>query len=92
MSAIPVDFSAMPTSIDFSRISIALSSPAGWIELALVVVCLAVAWGVDQRVSLKREHAAEVVRVGLGGINRLRRAVYEASAAFRHIPKEPAHF
>ena len=27
----------------------------------------------------------------LGGINRLRRAVYEASADFRHIPKEPEH-
>ena len=27
----------------------------------------------------------------LGGINRLRRAVYEASAAMRHVPKEPAH-
>lgn len=26
----------------------------------------------------------------LGGINRMRRAVYEASSAFRHIPKEPA--
>jgi hypothetical protein len=25
----------------------------------------------------------------LGGINRLRRAVYEASAMFRHLPKEP---
>ena len=28
----------------------------------------------------------------IGGINRLRRAVYEASAGFRHIPKEPASF
>lgn len=28
----------------------------------------------------------------LGGINRLRRTVYEASAGFRHVPKEPAHF
>lgn len=27
----------------------------------------------------------------LGGINRLRLAVYEASAHFRHFPKEPAH-
>lgn len=26
----------------------------------------------------------------LGGINRLRRAVYEASAKFRNLPKEPA--
>ncbi len=26
----------------------------------------------------------------LGGINRLRRSVYEASAGFRHLPKEPA--
>lgn len=28
----------------------------------------------------------------LGGINRLRLAVYEASTRFRHMPKEPAHF
>lgn len=27
----------------------------------------------------------------LGGINRLRRAVYDASAAYRHIPEEAAH-
>jgi hypothetical protein len=27
----------------------------------------------------------------LGGINRLRLAVYEASTRFRHVPKEPAH-
>lgn len=27
----------------------------------------------------------------LGGINRLRRAVYEASAQMRLMPKEPAH-
>jgi hypothetical protein len=26
----------------------------------------------------------------VGGINRMRRAVYEASACFRHVPKEPA--
>ena len=28
----------------------------------------------------------------LGSLNRLRRAVYEASAIFRHVPKEPAQF
>jgi hypothetical protein len=28
----------------------------------------------------------------LGGINRLRRAVYEASAQLRSMPKEPAHW
>ena len=26
----------------------------------------------------------------LGGINRMRKAVYEASAGMRHLPKEPA--
>jgi hypothetical protein len=28
----------------------------------------------------------------IGGINRLKRAVYEASSMVRHMPKEPAHF
>ncbi|HYQ98574.1 MAG TPA: mechanosensitive ion channel domain-containing protein [Casimicrobiaceae bacterium] len=61
----------MLTAIDPSRFQSALASPPGWIELALVGGSLAAAWAVGRRVNLTRENAPEVVRVGLGGINRL---------------------
>jgi small-conductance mechanosensitive channel len=61
----------MPTAIDFSRIEAALSVPAGWLELALVGACLAVAWLVDRRVSVRTDHGNEIVRAGLGGVGRL---------------------
>ena len=61
----------MQAAIDLSRIQSALASPAGWVELAVTVACLAAAWAIERRVSLKRENAPDLVRVGLGGINRL---------------------
>ena len=61
----------MLTSIDFSRIESALASPTGWLELGIALACFAIGWIVDRRVSLRREHATDVVRVGLGGVNRV---------------------
>jgi small-conductance mechanosensitive channel len=61
----------MLTSIDYSRVETALASPAGWIELGIVLACFAVGWIVDRRFSLKRDNSTEVVRVGLGGVNRV---------------------
>ena len=58
-------------SIDFGGVASALSAPAGWIELALLAACFAIAWAVDRRVNLERDGATDVVRVGLGGIDRL---------------------
>ena len=37
------------TPIDFSRLQDALSTPLYWLEIALVFVCLAVAWVLDRR-------------------------------------------
>jgi len=57
--------------LDFSRITTDLSTPYGWIELALTAACFAGGWAIDRHLRLKRANAGEFVRVGLGGINRL---------------------
>jgi small-conductance mechanosensitive channel len=61
----------MVSSINFDRVEHALSTPAGWVELALVAGCLAVAWLIDRRVRLRTAAKIGVVRVGVGGVNRL---------------------
>ena len=57
--------------IDFTRIEAALVSPAGWGELAIVAACFAVGWVIDRRLRLQSASEAEVVRLGLGSVNRL---------------------
>jgi small-conductance mechanosensitive channel len=57
--------------IDYSRIATALASPAGWIELAVVGACFLAGWLLDRRVTLESKSEAELVRVGLGGVNRV---------------------
>ena len=61
----------MLTSIDYSRVESALTSPTGWIELGIALACFAIGWETDRRFSLRRDNATEVVRVGLGGVNRV---------------------
>ncbi len=61
----------MLTPIDFGYIEIALATRVGWIELGIVAACLAAGWLFDRRVRLKSASEAELVRVGLGGVNRL---------------------
>ena len=39
----------MLTPIDFSRLSVALASQIYWLELALVLACIAFAWVIDRR-------------------------------------------
>ena len=57
--------------IDFSRIESALRSPWSWGELAVVGACFLAGWLLDRRVRLKSSSEAELVRVGLGGVNRV---------------------
>lgn len=40
----------MITPIDFTRLQSALVSPPGWIELAITLVCVAIAWSIERRV------------------------------------------
>ncbi|MEP7182561.1 MAG: mechanosensitive ion channel domain-containing protein [Betaproteobacteria bacterium] len=80
----------MITSIDFSRIDTALSTPVGWLELAVVAVCMAVGWLAGHRLRLTTAPETEVLRVGVGGVNRLifplvtLLLLLGARAAFRH--------
>jgi len=57
--------------IDYSLVETALATPHGWAELAIVAVCFAIGWAVDRRVRLRAEKRPEIVRLGLGGFNRL---------------------
>jgi small-conductance mechanosensitive channel len=41
--------------IDFTNVLTALSKPAGWIELGMVAVCLAIAWQVERRALAVRD-------------------------------------
>lgn len=43
----------MLTPIDFSRLSNALDSPVYWLELAIVLVCLGIAWVIDRRLEVR---------------------------------------
>ena len=61
----------MLAPFDFSRIETALASPWGWAELAIVGACFVLGWLFDRRVRLKSDSEAELVRVGLGGVNRV---------------------
>jgi len=57
--------------LDFATISTAMTSRAGWIELGLIAVCFAIGWALDRRIRLKSGSGGQIVRVGLGSVNRL---------------------
>ena len=57
--------------LDFATIAKAMASREGWIELVLIAACFAAGWVLDRRVRLKSASGAEIVRVGLGSVNRL---------------------
>ncbi len=57
--------------IDYSRIETALASAAGWIELGIVAACFLAGWLLDRRVRITSSSEAELVRRGLGGVNRV---------------------
>ena len=55
------------STIDFSRIEAALTTPRGWIELGLVLACIGVAFLVDRRVERARE--ARRAATGAAGLH-----------------------
>ena len=57
--------------LDFPMISAALTSKAGWIELLLIALCFGCGLALDRRVRWKSASGAQIVRVGLGSVNRL---------------------
>lgn len=60
----------MPTPIDFTRLQEVLSQRAGWIELAVVLLCFAIAWAVDRRVRVRGD-GSRIAKIGAGSVNRL---------------------
>jgi small-conductance mechanosensitive channel len=44
----------MVQSIDWSRIEVAVSTPRGWLQLAIIAIALGLAWLVDRRVAAAR--------------------------------------
>ena len=61
----------MIAPVDFTGIEVALASRASWIELAIIAACFTVGWILDRRWRLESASEAEVVRLGLGSVNRL---------------------
>jgi small-conductance mechanosensitive channel len=57
--------------IDFTRLETALANRNGWIELAIIAACMVIGWAVDRRFRIRTEDRTDVVRLGLGGVNRL---------------------
>ena len=57
--------------IDYSHIETALASLSGWAELAIVGACFLAGWLLDRRMHVESSSEAELVRVGLGGVNRV---------------------
>jgi len=60
----------MPPTL-LTHIEAALTSYAGWIELAIAAGCFAIGWILDRRWRIQSASEAEVVRLGLGSVNRL---------------------
>jgi len=61
----------MITPTVLTHIEAALASRTGWIELALVAGCFVIGWILDRRLRIQSVSEAEVVRLGLGSVNRL---------------------
>jgi small-conductance mechanosensitive channel len=60
----------MLTPLDLDRIQASLRTPNGWIELATIALCFAIAWAVDRRLYVTSERESRVARHG-GSLNRL---------------------
>ena len=61
----------MLAPLHLDRIQEALRTPAGWIELGVILVCFAVGFLVDRRVRLGGDHESHIARIGFGSVNRL---------------------
>jgi len=53
----------MITPIDFGRVQIALTSTRGWLELLVMLLCIALAWAVDRRLEVRRARLGSQLRV-----------------------------
>jgi small-conductance mechanosensitive channel len=79
--------------VDFGRLQQALESRRGWVELAIVLVCIALAWAIDRRLERARERRGRARLPGsVAGLAFPLIAValtYVASAAWRRYAGAP---
>jgi small-conductance mechanosensitive channel len=62
----------MISPIDYSRFETALTSPRGWVDLGIVVVCCGIAWLVDRSLIKRREAHGDEHRTRLqAGVGRI---------------------
>ena len=82
------------TPIDFGRLQVALASARGWLELAVMLLCIGVAWAIDRRLDKARERRALHLRLP-GGFVRIAfpllalALTYIASFAWRRYAGPP---
>lgn len=87
----------MLTPLDLEHIQESLRTPNGWIELATIALCFAIAWAVDRRLHLTSQRESRVARLSAGSLNRLifpltaLTLLYVVRAVFRHW-QVPAFF
>ena len=80
----------MLTPLNLDRIEYSLRTTDGWIELAVIAVCFAIAWAVDRRVHVTSGRESRVAQLGAGSFNRLifpltaLALLFVARAVFRH--------
>lgn len=80
----------MLTPLNLDRIEYSLRTTDGWIELATIAVCFAIAWAVDRRVHVTSQRESRVAQLGAGSFNRLifpltaLALLFIARAVFRH--------
>lgn len=61
----------MLAPLELDRIQEALGTPAGLIDLLVVLLCLAVAWWVDRKVRLGSGAESRLARISAGSVNRM---------------------
>jgi len=61
----------MLAPLHLDRIQEALRTPAGWLELGAILLCVAIGLLVDRRVRLGGTHESRIARIGFGSVNRL---------------------
>ena len=80
----------MLTPLNLDRIEYSLRTTDGWIEIAVIGVCFAIAWAVDRRVHVTSGRDSRVAQLGAGSFNRLifpltaLALLFVARAVFRH--------
>ena len=61
----------MLAPLELDRIQDALRTPAGWIDLAAVLLCFAIAFAVDRRMRVASRNGSRLAKISAGSVNRM---------------------